>query len=139
MNNNNFLPHKSIPHAKFKGVALTKAKKKEFLLEYYKHGFVNMACSDIGITRGTYKQWRHHDKTFKAYCDEVLEARLDLAEMKLMDNIREGKESSLLFFLKTKGRKRGYVTEDNKEEVTVDFDFTKMNELPREKLIKLLE
>jgi len=56
-----------------------------------------------------------------------------------MDNIREGKESSLLFFLKTKGRKRGYVTEDNKEEVTVDFDFTKMNELPREKLIKLLE
>jgi hypothetical protein len=34
---------------------------------------------------------------------------LDLAEEKLMINIDEAKEASIFFFLKTKGKDRGYV------------------------------
>jgi hypothetical protein len=39
----------------------------------------------------------------------------DLAEMKLLSAIREGKTAELLFYLKTKGKKRGYV---ERQEIT---------------------
>jgi hypothetical protein len=40
---------------------------------------------------------------------EVVEEQLDFAEAQLIKNIKDGKEASLFFFLKCKGKQRGYV------------------------------
>ncbi len=51
-----------------------------------------------------------HDEEFQAKCDEVRELVLDRAEQELFwraTHIRE-RDTPLIFFLKTKGKERGY-------------------------------
>ena len=43
---------------------------------------------------------------------EALESTLDLAEAKLIENIENGKEASIFFYLKCRGKGRGYVEKD---------------------------
>lgn len=47
------------------------------------------------------------DKVKKAY-DEVNEANLDRAENELMELVKEGDFKAIKFYLRTKGRTRGY-------------------------------
>ena len=51
---------------------------------------------------------------------------LDYAESKLLENIRANKETSIIFYLKTKGKKRGY-SERSELDITTDGD--KINEV----------
>ena len=48
-----------------------------------------------------------HEETKKALKDEK-EGMLDFAESMLMKNIQEQDTTSIIFYLKTKGKKRGY-------------------------------
>ena len=41
--------------------------------------------------------------------EDADESLLDFAESKLVEHINDGDITSLIFFLKTKGKKRGYV------------------------------
>ena len=52
---------------------------------------------------------------------------LDFAESALHNNIREGKETSTIFFLKTRGKKRGYI-----EKTEVDNTHTFIGGKPEE-------
>ena len=54
------------------------------------------------------------DPYFRERIEELDEEVLDMAESMLKKNIHEQKEASIFFFLKTKGKKRGYIeTIDN--------------------------
>jgi len=71
-------------------------------------GVVTQACKQAGIGRTTFYEWCKVDKEFKKQVDEIESIALDFAESQLFKNIGAGKEASLIFYLKTKGRKRGY-------------------------------
>ena len=92
-------------------------KSKEKFLENFKLSLANISisCEASGISRQTYYNWRKNDSQFRSDCEEIEERNLDLAEMKLLNAIREGKTAELLFYLKTKGKKRGYV---ERQEIT---------------------
>ena len=92
-------------------------KSKEKFLDNFKLSLANISisCEASGISRQTYYNWRKLDKEFRSECEEIEERNLDLAEMKLLSAIREGKTAELLFYLKTKGKKRGYV---ERQEIT---------------------
>ena len=47
--------------------------------------------------------------TIKETIDALNEETLDYAESKLLQSIRDGNVTSIIFYLKTKGKKRGYV------------------------------
>ena len=49
--------------------------------------------------------------------EEIEESYLDLAESKLMKKINEGDNGSIFFYLKCKGKKRGYI-ENQRLELT---------------------
>jgi hypothetical protein len=49
------------------------------------------------------------DEEFKAAMDAVAESNIDLAEKSLMQQIKDGNPTSTIFYLKTKGKKRGYI------------------------------
>lgn len=98
--------------------------KKEVLesLESH-HGIVSSACASVGCPRSTFYNWLESDTEFKLAVDEVREVAIDFVESKLMEKINGvqvvGKEDSvydlppsdtaIIFFLKTRGKKRGYV------------------------------
>jgi len=84
--------------------------KKEFLDAFRRNaGNISDACKTIGIGRTTYYLWMKNDKDFKAEVEAVEESLIDYAESMLMKQIREGNMTGIIFFLKTKGKERGYV------------------------------
>ena len=87
-------------------------------------GVVQQACVSAGVSRVTYYEYYKTDEKFKASIDDCKEIALDFAESKLLKNIESGREASIIFYLKTQGKKRGYIerTEvDNAGELTINW------------------
>jgi len=86
-------------------------QKKTALLEALEKslGVVTTACKQAGIARKTYYLWLEKDKAFKAAVDDIGNVALDFAESKLHKLIRDENPTAIIFYLKTKGKKRGYI------------------------------
>lgn len=87
------------------------AKKKDLFLKAFteKHWNISKACQTIGIGRRTFYAWMEKDKNFKRKVEDAQEDMVDFAEDCLMRRIHEGDTTATIFFLKTKGKHRGYV------------------------------
>ena len=93
---------------------IQKLSKKETFLKALKNnlGHITNACKSANIHRQTYYGWIDKDEEFKQQCDNVEESLLDMAEHSLLSEIkdyeRKNHMTAVIFYLKTKGRKRGY-------------------------------
>jgi len=95
-------------------------KQKLFIKAFEKHATnISRACTVVGIERSTHYSWLSRNATYKEKIVAIEESMIDFAEGMLYKNMKEGKESSILFFLKTRGKKRGY-TEKTEIELTGD-------------------
>jgi hypothetical protein len=84
--------------------------KASFLLVLEKSlGIVQTACKKAQISRTTFYTWKKSDPDFAAAVEEVQNVALDFAEEALFKAIQEGNISGIIFYLKTKGKDRGYV------------------------------
>jgi hypothetical protein len=98
-----------------------KQKKKMEFIEAIKsnYGLLTPACSTADIAFQTYRNWYHADEEFKEQVDKALEQAHertnDLAEGKLFEAIHNGDMTGTIFYLKTKGKKRGYI---ERQEIT---------------------
>ncbi len=110
----------------------SKQKQKKFLEAFEKsYGVVSYACKAANISRQTYYNWRKTDPEFDVRANEIEETAIDIAEGKLFSQIGSGNITAIIFYLKTKGKKRGYVEQvDNR---LIENPFEKlMKELPDE-------
>lgn len=84
--------------------------KREFL-EALKRcaGNVSEATKHVPIHRTTHYLWLESDPEYAAAVDAIKESLIDRAEGVLHGLISEGNVPAVLFFLKTQGKKRGYV------------------------------
>ena len=71
-------------------------------------GIVSRACDMVGISQKTHYEWLQKDAEYKSDVEAVAEMAIDFAESKLLANINNGDTTSIIFFLKKKGRARGY-------------------------------
>jgi len=121
------MANKTVHHKK----ALLKALEKSKCI-------VTEACKIAGVSRDTYYTYYNKDESFKSSADELANVALDFAESKLfqkMEGIKMGKvtedglivydvapsDTALIFYLKTKGKKRGYI-----EKTEVDINTNKI-------------
>ena len=72
-------------------------------------GIVTSACKSVDISRETHYRWLREDADYKAAVDSLTDVALDFAESQLHKQIKDGNSTATIFFLKTKGKKRGYV------------------------------
>ena len=72
-------------------------------------GIVSTACKKVGVSRITHYEWYKTDDEYKAGVDSVADIALDFAESQLHKQISGGNPTSTIFYLKTKGKKRGYI------------------------------
>lgn len=99
-----------------------KFNKKKFLELYRKKGGnVSATCDAMSIARSNYYKVLNSDPKFEEAIKEVNESLIDFAESMLMSNIKDGKETSIIFFLKSKGKDRGYI---EKQEVASQVNVT---------------
>lgn len=72
-------------------------------------GIVSTACQKVGISRQTHYNWMEKDEEYKKEVESVAESVIDFAESHLFKLVKEGNPAATIFFLKTKGKGRGYV------------------------------
>jgi hypothetical protein len=85
--------------------------KKEALLQALVNslGVVTVACRAIDIPRSTYYKWLNEDDAFAKEVKDINNIALDYAESQLHKQIGDGNTSATIFYLKTKGKQRGYI------------------------------
>lgn len=91
--------------------------KKESLLKSLEQslGVVTVACKKADIPRSTYYKWLKEDEAFAAEVSDIENVALDFAESQLHKQISENNTSATIFYLKTKGKNRGYI---ERQEIT---------------------
>ena len=85
--------------------------KKEALLNALEQslGVVTIACKSADIPRRTYYKWLKEDEDFKKSVEDIENVAIDFAESQLHKQIKNDSTSATIFYLKTKGKKRGYI------------------------------
>lgn len=84
-------------------------KKAAVKSHYENRGNVSSTCSSIGIGRTQFYQWKKDDKDFADAIDNVTDFCIDSVESALKDRIDAGDTTAIIFYLKTIGKKRGYI------------------------------
>ena len=87
-------------------------QKKAFIDAYGKtFGNITQSCKAADISRQTFYNWKENDLAFANEIEtiEPAEQFIDFLESKLVQRINDGDTTAIIFALKTKGKKRGYV------------------------------
>lgn len=88
----------------------TDARKNAMLQALEKTlGVVTTAARQAGIERTTHYNWMKEDPDYKRAVESLDDVALDFAESKLHSLIQNDDTAATIFYLKTKGKKRGYV------------------------------
>ena len=98
-------------------------------------GVVTTAAKKAKIHRDTHYEWIKTDPNYKAWVIAIPELVLDFAENALLRKIKSGNVPSIIFFLKTKGKSRGYV---EKQEIEIDSKVSMFTKEERAAEIKRL-
>jgi hypothetical protein len=110
-----------------------KLKKRMFLEALRKNLFiVTAACEATGIARQRYYDWLKIDPQFKADVENLQDMQIDFVETQLLKRIKEGSDSSIQFYLKTKGKKAGFGTQ-----IDVTTNGENINNITTIKLIEI--
>tara|TARA_R100001594_G_scaffold141581_1_gene187711 strand:- start:3057 stop:3425 length:369 start_codon:yes stop_codon:yes gene_type:complete len=98
-------------------------KKRKFVKQLTENlGNVSKTCEQLKVGRRTYYNWLE-DEEFEEAVRDAEESLLDESEFQLMDAIKNGNLTAIIFHLKTKGRKRGY---DEKQQIEIVKPFDRI-------------
>lgn len=75
-------------------------------------GIVTSSCKQVGIVRSTHYEWLKTNKVYKKLIKDIENVALDFAESHLHKQIAKGNPLSTMFFLKCKGKGRGYIEQN---------------------------
>ena len=100
-------------------------------------GIVTTACKIVGCARSTFYKYYKDDQDFKASVDELENLTLDFVESKLHKQIENDNTTATIFYLKTKGKKRGYI-ERKEVEMTAEVSTSKLSHEARKKIDDIL-
>ena len=117
---------------------MDQVKVKKILLQSLENSFGNIseACKKAKISRRSFYNYLRDDEEFKEAVEEIEESLIDLAESELYNQISKENTTALIFFLKTKGKKRGYVERTEVINKPEDVD---LSGLSTEELIELIK
>lgn len=100
-------------------------------------GVVTTACKIVGCARSTFYEYYNKDSAFKDAVDELQNMTLDFVESQLHKQIQEGNTTATIFYLKTKGKKRGYI-ERREVEMNANVSTSKLSDEAKQKIDDIL-
>ena len=124
----------------------TQLKKKAFIANMTSTlGNITSSCMAAGISRQTYYNWMRDDLEFKQSVEDVIEESIDFVESSLMERIKEGDTTATIFYLKTKGKSRGYVEKTQNETIVKnemseqDKEFDKLPDEAKDRIVRVIQ
>lgn len=108
----------------------TVALKKNLLLALEQSlGVVTTACRMVGCQRAAHFNFMKVDPDYKAAYESLADVALDFVESHLHKQIKNGEVASTIFYLKTKGKARGYIERvENAVVIRTALDLSKLSE-----------
>ena len=100
-------------------------------------GIVTTACKIVGCARSTFYKYYKDDQDFRTSVDELENLTLDFVESKLHKQIENDNTTATIFYLKTKGKKRGYI-ERKEVEMTAEVSTSKLSNEAKKKIDDIL-
>ena len=88
-------------------MTLTKEQKDFIELLKQSLGVLTIALQQSGVKREMYEDWLDNP-LFETEVEKINEHSLDYVENQLIKEIRNGNISAIQYYLKTKGKNRGY-------------------------------
>lgn len=116
-----------------------KGIKNEKIVEVFRKKACNVSatCIALNIDRKTFYDWKKKSPELSAMLDDACESLIDNAETMLLSKINDGDLTAIIFFLKTKGKKRGYIEgREIDANVTTDIDLKPLTKEELEILAK---
>jgi hypothetical protein len=92
-------------------------------------GIVTTACKIAGVGRTQYYTWLKEDDEFRKATEDIDNITLDFAESQLHQQIKQGSTAATIFYLKTKGIKRGYIERQDINQKTTFESNVSFNDL----------
>ena len=87
----------------------TQDSKKKLLKALQKSlGIVTEACDKAELSRTQHYKWYKEDEEYRKKVNEIEGMFIDFAETHLKDQIEKGSTPATIFYLKTRGKRRGY-------------------------------
>ena len=83
-------------------------------------GVVTTAARAAGIERGTHYRWMREDEEYAEQVAGIKDLSLDFVESQLFKRIKDGDTTSMIFYLKTQGKKRGYIERVEQEHIQTE-------------------
>ena len=89
---------------------MKKNRKKDVMLKALQNslGNVTLASKASGITRAMHYRWMKDDPDYAAAVNDVLDEQGDFVENKLLQAIKDGDTTAIIFYCKTRLKHRGY-------------------------------
>ena len=94
-------------------------------------GVVTAGCMKAGISRATDYEYVNTDDAFAQAVLDLQNVALDFTETALFSNISKGREASIIFYLKTKGKGRGYVEKVQLDVTNTNYVANEMSRLDK--------
>ena len=88
-------------------MTLTKEQKEFLRILKNALGITSLAIQEYGIKKTEYEEWLDNP-IFEEEVNKIGEMTLDFVENQLIKEIRNGNMQAIQYYLKTKGKKRGY-------------------------------
>ncbi|KEQ31198.1 hypothetical protein N180_02820 [Pedobacter antarcticus 4BY] len=105
-----------------------------------KAGNVSEVAKAFKVTRKTVYNWINGNKKFMEIFEDQIESLIDFAESKLLKSINNGSDTATIFFLKTRGKSRGYVEKSEVDHTTKGESINKQVEkLTDDELMEKIE
>jgi hypothetical protein len=70
---------------------------------------VSAALKMVDMNKNMHYRWIKDDEEYAAKVKEIQNVTLDFVENQLLKQIREGNTQATIFYLRTKGKERGYI------------------------------
>lgn len=120
-------------------------------------GVITLACKSVNVAREMHYIWMRDDPAYAEAFRGMGEICLDFAESALYKKIQNGDIAAIIFYLKCRGKKRGYVEthqlgdeskgsilaaiqsmmdDTSDEKIVEDAVFTEVESTPKKKAIK---
>lgn len=85
------------------------AKKKKVLEALQNNaGNITKACEDAGFAVSSFYNWKNTDEEFRKAVEEIDNVQFAFVEGKLLELVDNLNPTAVIFYLKTKGKDRGY-------------------------------
>jgi len=94
------------------------------------NGIITDACKLFGTSRETFYKHFRASEDFRNACEKAGDIALDFVESALFKQIKAGNTQATIFYLKTKGKKRGYVENEidkSNEPIQINFKIVENN------------